>query len=107
MATEQKTLARGSIAGPDTVTIFSSTATSNIQPFLVVTNNSAVIVEVNIRVSDGTTTLELETRKIAAGIGKAWRVLSLSDLRISQNYSIEIEIDTGGVDYHLSGIEFT
>ena len=106
MATTQQPLSVGKITGPSKVAIFTNATSDQIQPFLVIANDGAAIAEVIVSIDDTANEVELDTKKIAGGVGKSWRVLSLADTRIGANDIINIDVISGSINYYLSGIIF-
>lgn len=106
MAITQKPLASGNLfITASNVSIFTTQAGVQIHPFLVLTNASASVVEVSVVYYNGSQELELAKKKIPAGVGKTWRVLEVSDTRLSAGYELKLRIDTGSINYFLSGVE--
>lgn len=75
---------------------------------LVVTNNSGSINTVSIYVNDTISDHLLVTKKLASGLGKTWRVLELSDIKLNAGFELKIKLDSANtVNFNLSGSEIT
>lgn len=76
--------------------------------YLVVTNNSATTVEVEVYLYDGQDDYLLVSKKIPGGIGKTWRVFELSDQKLNTGQSIKVKQSTANsVNYFLSVSEIS
>jgi hypothetical protein len=106
MAATQKPLAFGVVSGTSQVTIYTDPAGVQVHPFLVITNNTTAITEATVVVNNNAMDLEIVKKKIPGGVGKAWRVLEVSDVRLASGYSVKIQLSGGSVNYFLSGVEF-
>lgn len=77
-------------------------------PSLVVTNFSNSINTISIYINDTENDFLLAEKKIPSGIGKTWRVLELSDLKLNAGYKIKVQQSSSDpVNYFLSGSEIT
>ena len=75
---------------------------------LVVTNNSGTINTVDVYVNDTVSDHLLVSKKIASGIGKTWRVLELSDIKLNTGFEIKIKLSSANlVNFYLSGSEIS
>jgi len=75
---------------------------------LVVTNNSGAINTVSIYVNDSNKDHLLVTKKLASGVGKTWRVLELSDIKLNAGFELKIKLDSVNlVNFNLSGSEIS
>ncbi len=62
--------------------------------FLVLTNATSTILDINIFVSDGTTDFIFCNVKIPSGVGKKKRIVALSDEKLSTGFSIKVKATT-------------
>ena len=103
MARNPTSLATGSISTTTLTEIYSPLTGEVVSPALVVTNTSAVQVEVSVFINNGTSDLLLTKKTIPAGSGKTWRVLELATQKLLSSHAIKIQLSAGSVNYFLSG----
>ena len=109
MAREPKSLVVTQIAaaGDNTLSYVVPAATVT-SASLVITNVAPVINEVTVIINNGTSDFILARKKLPAGIGKSWRVLEMSDEKLSAGFFVKIGLSvSSAVNVFLSGNEFT
>lgn len=75
---------------------------------LVVTNQSTDITDVSIYINNTVDDFLLVTKKLAGGVGKSWRVLELSDEKLSAGYVVKVKSSKSQpINYFMSGSEIT
>ena len=107
MARFPKSLDIQKIASSDLVnlgyTVPKNTVTS---ATLIVTNASNNVIDVSVYINDTTDDFILTKKKIAAGIGKAWRVIEISDKKLGEGFTIKVQATTNDpYNVFLSGSE--
>ena len=108
MATIQQSLAVGTLATTTLTTLFTADFGSNVSPTLVITNISAAKTTVSVFINNGTADFLLIKRTVPAGIGKTWRVLEMSDLKLNALFVVKIQLDsTDPINFFLSGSVIT
>lgn len=104
MSRTPQSISIGQTATTSIQTIYTGAATGVLSPALVFTNASASEIEISVYVNDGSTDFLIETRTIAAGIGKAWIVSTLGTQKIDPLNAIKFQATTAtAVNHHLSG----
>lgn len=109
MAREPKSLVitQLSAAGDNTLSYVVPAATVT-SASLVLTNAASLINEVTVIINNGTSDFILARKKLPAGIGKSWRVLEMSDEKLSAGFFVKINLSASSpVNVFLSGNEFT
>lgn len=62
--------------------------------FLVLTNASTSILDIDVFINDGTTDFIFCNVKVPAGVGKKKRVIALPDEKLGTGFSIKIQADS-------------
>lgn len=76
--------------------------------FLNVTNLSNDINTISVYINDGSDDYLLKSYPVAAGIGKSWRVIELSDQKLNTGYKIKVKASNSGeMNYFLSVTEIS
>jgi len=105
---ELQNLSIGQTATTTRQTLFTVGVGEVVAPALVLTNASANVIEVSVYVSNGLTDFLIEARKIPAGIGKIFSVLSLSTQKLNAGFEVKIQTTTSDpINHHLSGSVIT
>ena len=109
MAREPKSLVvtQLSVAGDNSLSYVVPAATVT-SASLVITNAAALINEVTVIINNGASDFVLSRKKLPAGIGKSWRVLEISDEKLSAGFFVKINLSVASpINVFLSGNEFT
>ena len=76
--------------------------------FLVVTNLTMNTNVISVYINNGIDDFLLKTQPLAAGVGKSWRVLELSDLKLNSGFSIKVKASNSSeTNYFLSVSEIS
>lgn len=77
-------------------------------PTLNITNRSSNAIELSVFINNGDEDYLLVKNKIAAGVGKTWRVIELHDQKLNAGFSVKVQCSTAD-EYNafLSGSEIS
>ena len=104
MSRTPQSISIGQTATTDIQTIYTGITGQVLSPSLVFTNASATAIEISVYVNDGSTDFLIETRTVAAGVGKPWIVSTLGTQKIDPLNAIKFQATTAtAVNHHLSG----
>jgi len=104
MATIQQSLSIGTITDTTLTSIFTVGANTTVAPALVLTNITANKTTVSVTINNGVTDFLLVKKAIPAGIGKTFRVLEMSDLKLNSSYVVKLQLDTtDAINFFLAG----
>ena len=108
MATIQQSLSIGTISNTTLTSIFTAATNTTVAPALVISNITASKTTVSVTINNGVTDFLLVKKAIPAGIGKTFRVLEMSDLKLNAGYVVKLQLDTAdAINFFLSGSVIT
>lgn len=97
-----QTIASSALTALDYVVPTSTTTSAS----LVLTNGTANTLDISVYINNGADDFLLVNRKIPAGIGKDWRVIEVTDLKLSAGFSVKVQATTSdSFNAFLSGSE--
>ncbi len=62
--------------------------------FLVITNLSAIIIDISVYINDGSSDFLISQNKIPSGIGKTWIVKELTTQKLNNSFTVKVQSTT-------------